>query len=440
MPRAVVEKFLAEALKPDHQRLVVACSGGLDSVCLLDIVAALRPIHGRPLHVIHVHHGISPFADEWAAFVQRRALACQADFSELRVQVQAGGSLEEAAREARYRAIGDSLVAGDVLLTAHHRNDQAETVLLRLLRGSGVTGLAAMHPQGRLPFQQTHVPLWRPLLTISRAELAAYARCRGLSWVEDDSNTDLRHSRNFLRNTVIPLLGQRWPRVAEVLSETAVRMRESEHLLNELASLDLQVVGREGNTLSIPDLMRFDDVRRMHVLRFWLRRLNLEVPDRAGLRILLREVCAARPDGAPRYVWRHTEVRRYRDRLYAMPLLEEMLYGPEVVWSDRLLPLPLRDGRILTPQAGEGQGASLAKWLGAASVIVGVRRGGERILLPGREGRKELKTLFQEAGIPPWQREHWPLIYVDGELAVVPGLWVSAALQARDDEASIRIT
>ncbi|HEX5276195.1 MAG TPA: tRNA lysidine(34) synthetase TilS [Fluviicoccus sp.] len=440
MPRSTVERFLAARRQADHRRLIVACSGGLDSVCLLDILVSLQAEHGLPLYVVHVHHGLNPRADDWAERVSRLADDYKLPHGTLRVSVPDSGSLEEGARKARYEAIGRILQPGDVLLTGHHRQDQAETLLLQLLRGSGAAGLAAMRPVAQVPFSRPDMPLWRPLLDIPRAILLAYAQSRGLTWVEDDSNTDVRHNRNFIRARVMPLLEQRWPDAARGLARTAERMRESDQLLTDLAELDWRSAGGMDDSLLISAILTLSPPRQANLLYFWIRRSGLPVPDRAGLQKLVEEVCLARPDGEPRFVWRQLEIRRYRDRLF-LQVTGEKDAGKclPISWLDRMSPLNLPDGRVLTPRFDSDTGVKRQVWAGVSHLQIRFRQGGEEIQLPGR-GRKTLKALFQEAGIPPWKREVWPLVYGDGQLLMVPGLWVDVLAAGKSGEDMVWIT
>lgn len=439
MPEQALAQFLDAHLHPGVQRLVVACSGGLDSMALLDVVAAKAHLNHYALHVVHVHHGLSRFADDWAEQVRQASANYQASFCKLSVRVADAGSLEGAAREARYRAIAGELKAGDVLLTAHHRNDQAETVLLRLLRGSGVRGLSGMHAVSDLPFAEGRFPLWRPLLTVDRSQLELYARNRGLVWVDDAANQDLRHDRNALRHGIIPELETRWPQAVPVLALTAQRMQEADSLLNDLALLDLQPLLRENFTLCISGLQTLSRTRQINLLRFWLLRQGLPAPDRPGLHRIMDEVCAARCDGTPEFNWRLAEVRRYRDRLYAMKPLPKADSKVRVVWQDRESPLVLPFGMTLSPVFGGWAGIRVSLWLEAGTVEVRFRQGGERMRVDGSGHHKTLKNLFQEAGIPPWQRQFWPLVYLDGVLAVVPDIDVSSDFAACG-QAALQIT
>jgi len=439
MPEQAVSQFLEAHLHPGVRRLVVACSGGLDSMALLDVVAARAHLNRYTLHVVHVHHGLSRFADDWAEQVRQVSAKYQTSFCKLSVRVADAGSLEGAAREARYRVIAGELKAGDVLLTAHHRNDQAETVLLRLLRGSGVRGLSGMHAVSDLPYSEGRFQLWRPLLTVDRLQLELYARSRGLVWVDDASNQDIRHDRNALRHGIIPELESRWPQAVPVLALTAQRMQEADSLLNDLAMLDLQPLLRENFTLCVSGLQTLSRTRQINLLRFWLLRQGLPAPDRPGLHRILDEVCAARCDGTPEFNWRLAEVRRYRDQLYAMKPLPKADSNVRVLWQDRESPLLLPSGMTLSPVSGGWAGIRLSLWRQAGAVEIRFRQGGERLRIDGSGHHKALKNLFQEAGIPPWQRQCWPLVYVDGVLALVPGIGLNADFAA-NGEPALQIT
>ncbi|HNC04145.1 MAG TPA: tRNA lysidine(34) synthetase TilS, partial [Agitococcus sp.] len=201
---STVTKFLTQHLNPNIQRLVIAYSGGVDSHVLLDMAVQVQQLHQRPIKIIHVHHGLSQYANDWANHVEQVAQAYNVDYVIKRVSVnQQQASLEDAARQARYQAINQELVIGDVLLLAHHQQDQAETFLLRLMRGSGAKGLAGMAVIASVPFNQLNIPAWRPLLTVNKSQILDYAQQRQLNWIEDDSNTDERLNRNYLRHQVI---------------------------------------------------------------------------------------------------------------------------------------------------------------------------------------------------------------------------------------------
>lgn len=400
--------------QPPARRYVVAYSGGLDSHVLLHALSHLD----LEVTAVHVHHGLSPNAELWADHCRtvctQLGILCQV----VRVQVaQDGRGREAAARDARYAALEQTLGAGEMLLTAHHQDDQAETLLLLLLRGAGVTGLAAMpsvRPCGR-------GTLARPLLEVPRAALRQYAAHHGLSWVDDESNFDTGFDRNFLRHEVLPLLCHRWPATQRALARSAAHLTEAGMLLAELAASDLATAhGRHSGTLSITAVHAFTPPRRRNLLRHWLRERGLPPPDTAHLLRIEREVLPARPDAAPLVAWPGAEVRRYRDDLHAMVPLAPV---PAVAlhWDlHQPLALPAGLGRLVAvPVTGEGLCREV-------QVTVRFRQGGEVCQLPGHAHRRSLKNLLQEAGVPPWERERMPLILVEDTLAVVADRWYCA--------------
>lgn len=411
LPEQVLNAFLQQRLAaaPEVRRLVVGFSGGLDSSVLLHALARLAM--DREVMAVHVHHGLSPHADAW---VEQAQAVCRALGVALRVQhvtVPAQASLEAAARAARRTAFAAVLRPGDALLLAQHRDDQAETVLLRLFRGAGVTGLGAMRAEADVPCAGGgRVPLWRPLLELSRVQLAAYARDHGVPWVEDESNADVRHARNFLRNEVLPVLHTRWPSLAETLAATARRMQEADALLEALAVADLAACVDAGQRLAIAGLQALPPPRQRLLLRCWLHRQGFAFPGEGTLARILDEVIPARPDAAPRLVWSEGEIRRYRGGLYALRPRPPVASDWQCRWQAEM-PLLLPDGRCLR-----------AVNAGADSIFnVRFRRGGEELRRGGH--RRELRILLQDAGIPPWERAHLPLLFDAGgtELLAVAG-------------------
>ncbi len=427
------ESLLADISRlPPARRYWVAYSGGLDSHVLLHALASVKnrlPVD--ELSAVHVDHGLSPAAADWSRHCAEVCSRLKIPLTLLRVDARPaqGESPEAAARSARYQAIAPLVGEGDGLLTAHHRDDQAETVLLQLLRGSGPRGLAAM-------------PLWtafgggwrgRPLLGFRREELRAYAEAEGLHWVEDESNFDTGLTRNFLRHEVIPLLQRRWPALATTLSRVASHAAEAAYLLEQLAEQDLLVA--EDGALDIIHLKRLEVARQRNVLRYWIQRSGLPLPDSVHLQRILDEVISAAKDAAPRVAWSGAELRRYRNRLYLFPPLPPHDPAQFFEWSMER-PLHLPDGKILraVPALGQGIRRSLCQ---AAKVTVRFRQGGERCRPAGDAYNRKLKKLLQDRGIPPWQRERLPLLYLDDKLAAVAGLFVCEPFQAREGETGL---
>ncbi|HHH36150.1 MAG TPA: tRNA lysidine(34) synthetase TilS [Gammaproteobacteria bacterium] len=414
----------------------VAYSGGLDSHVLLHALASLRERLPGRLAAVHVDHGLSPDAPRWAAHCRAVCAGLDVPLELLHADAAPGRgeSPEAAARAARYRALAGLMGEGDCLLTAHHQDDQAETLLLQLLRGAGPHGLAAM------PFRNgfaagSHV---RPLLDFGRTALAAYAREAKLSWVEDESNFDTGIRRNFLRHQVLPLLRERWPRAAITLARSASHCADAAILLDRMAAADLENLGdKEGRRLHVPALRRLEGPRRRNLLRYWCRHVGLPLPRAAHLRRIEVDLLQSPPDRMPLVRWPGAEVRRYRDWLHALPPRDAFDATVVLSWNlEGPLPLPGGNG-LLTARRIRGGGLRAPD--GGAGVEVRFRRGGERCRMA--DGRHHpLKKLLQEKGVPPWERDRLPLIYVEGELAAVADLWICRNHAAAADEPGWRIT
>ncbi len=421
------ERFTQEHLRTALSGLLetttfwVAYSGGLDSHVLLHAMAAIRrTLPPAQVRVVHVNHGLHHDAPRWAAHCERVCREMGLPLTKLEVDVKQGRgeSLEAAARRVRYHAFSSVTAAGDVLLTGHHLDDQAETVLLHLLRGAGLQGLSAMPPC------RPHGQGWlaRPLLEFSRLALRRYAESMALDWVEDPSNHQERFGRNFLRNEVMPLLRLRWPAVTTLLARAAAHQAEAARLVEFLADADLdQVRCRTSDGLRADLLRALSPERQRSVLRRWLQGLALPMPTVAHLNRVQMDVLGAAPDRVPLVRWEGAEVRRYRDRIFAMRPLPAVPSAMVLRWPAGVT-LSLPYGR-LTAKRRLGQGIREAA-LSAGEAEVRFRHGGERCRPAGRRHSHSLKKLLQEHGVPPWVRERLPLVYVGGELAAVADLWV----------------
>jgi tRNA(Ile)-lysidine synthase len=433
-PHTLLERIRVFRAFPQYW---VAYSGGLDSHVLLHALTRVRrELPGR-LGAVHVDHALHADSGRWVAHCREVCAALSVPFVALRVDARPrqGQSPEAVARDARYRAFARWLAVDACLLSAHHLDDQAETLLLQLLRGAGPHGLAAMPasmPLGR-------GTLLRPLLEAERSALRAYAESQGLAWIEDPSNLDTGLDRNFLRREVLPLLRSRWPSTARALSRSAAHCAEAATLLDAVAEQDLESVrARDGETLSVAWLRLFPPERQRNILRHWFRGRALPVPSRAVLRRIQAELIDARPDAGPLVCWDAVESRRYRDDLYVMWRLAAHDPRQRFTWRvPEPLPLPGAGG-TLHAQACVGEG--IRKSLITDGMLgVGFRQGGERCRPAGRRHHHRLKTLLQEGGVPPWERARLPLIYVRGELAAVAGLCVCEPFQARPGEAGVTI-
>jgi tRNA(Ile)-lysidine synthase len=407
-------------------RLGVALSGGVDSVLALHLLVALRERRGFELRAAHVDHGLQPQAGEWATFCRRlcAALDVRFDAFDVRVRRDHPDGLEAAAREARHAALATLPV--DWLVFGHHLDDQAETVLFRLLRGAGVRGAGAMAPvepgaPGRL----------RPLLEWRRARILAAARGMGLEWIEDPSNADLRHARNRLRHDVLPRLEAAAPGAVPMLARAALNFREADGLLDELAHQDALACG-DGDRFSLAALRALSEPRLRNLLRWRIRCSGADAPSRARLVEAVRQVRGA---VSPTLHLPLGQVACcvHRGRVWIEPLPASRRPQP-VAWRGES-ELPWGDGRVVF-ESRRGEGLRLAL-LDGADVVLGPRRAGVRMAdAPGRP-RHSFKNLCQEAGVPPWWREHLPVLYVAGEPVWIAGVGIAPDARCRAGEAGM---
>jgi tRNA(Ile)-lysidine synthase len=414
------------------RQLCVAYSGGLDSGALLSALAQLRTRERFGLRAVHVDHGIQPQSALWAraACARARALRVPCRVLELSIERSRGESLEALARDARYRALAAELAPDELLLTAHHQEDQLETVLLALLRGSGVRGLAAM--SAVTPW--AHTLLLRPLLPVTRAQLEHYVRARALDWSEDPSNADLRFDRNYLRGSVLPLIRQRWPAAAATVSRSAAHLAEARRLLEQLAMTALKDA-RDGAAVRVSVLRRLPLPQRRNAVQLWIAERGLPPPDHRRLHEICGPLLAARGDSLPKVSWRGAELRRHADRLFACSVTAQRTQPAVERWDWRAQPwLRLAGGGAL----GLVRDLHGDVYLPALPPLLSVhhRHGGERV--QGREGRVALKDLLQERGIAPWQRAIVPLVVHAGRIIAVADLWLDGSYGCRDAGAGER--
>ena len=411
-----LRQSLAELPGPP-QKFAVAFSGGLDSTVLLAALCRLTP--RSDVRALHVDHGLHPDSKAWERHCRAAAAALGVGYASLRHPVKPipGESLEAQARLVRYRALENLVAPGEILLTAHHADDQLETVMMRLLRGTGVRGLRGI---ARLqPFGSGF--LARPLLGVRRAEILAVARAWELEWLEDPSNRDSRFDRNYVRAELIPRITARWPAAARTVGRAASQMAEAQQILDEAAQAD--VTGDPGR-VDCSALRDLSPARRRNLLRHSMIRLGLPVPDTRQMDTLLEALEVRRRDARTRVQWPGGEARIYRNRLY---LLEPLPAGsPEGYTGAVSLARPWSgpEGKLrLVSSAGPGLPRNWAK----QGFAVRFREGGERIRPMGRRHSRPLKKWLQEAGVPPWLRARIPLLYREDDLVAVGDLWISAA-------------
>ena len=414
----------------------VAFSGGVDSTVLLD--AAVRVLGGRAserVAAVHVNHGLHRAAGAWEEHCRAAAVLRGIRLEVRRVSVPGGrGGLEAAARAARLSAFAEMVPAGEPVLLAHHRDDQAETVLLRILRGAGPAGMAAIRPEVKVG----GLRLVRPLLAVPRAEILAYARARGLSWIEDPANLAPEHDRNHVRHRVLPAVVERWPGANATLARLALRSQETASMLDALAAADLAAArGRAPDTLRAQAIAALSPPRAANALRAWLvSRHRVPPPPRSWLRLVVAEVAAARPDRRPEAARGGIWIRRYRGDLHTGRGRAAPRLPASTTWRLDAAPLDLPHGRLAAARAS-GDGLAVARL--PLPVEVRFRRGGERCRPHSRGVTKPLKDLFQELGVPPWERSGWPLLFAGARLAAAPGLFHCDPFAAREAEPSWRI-
>ena len=409
-------------------QLCVALSGGMDSTVLLHAMSALARDGGVALRALHVDHGLEPASAAWAEHCRRLCGAYHVplEMKALALTPPPGASLEATAREARYAVLAQNLAPEEWLLTAHHRDDQLETVLIQLLRGAGVAGLAAMPRRARLG-AGWHV---RPLLDVDRDCLARYAAAHALAWIEDPTNLAERFDRGWLRSRVLPAIRARWPAAAATVARSASHLAQASRVLSELAESDARDVLDSGR-LSISALARLSQDRQINLLRWWLRREGLRPPAAVRLSSALPSLFTPRQDAQPTLRWEGGELRRYRGRLYALAFLPAQPPAAEVDAGD-FLDLGPGLGRFGLLAGDEG---GLPP---AARAAIRFRGGGESLKPHPARPRKRLKDLCQEAGIVPWMRDCLPLVYVADRLAAVGDLWLDADLAVPPGQPSLK--
>jgi tRNA(Ile)-lysidine synthase len=425
-------------------RLVAGLSGGVDSVVLADLLRRLAAKTGFELAALHVNHQINPKAAAWARFCRAYCRQHGIALTVVKVNVPRGASLEAAARDARYAAF--AALPADFVALAHNLDDQAETVLLQLLRGAGVKGVSAMpvlRGEGRGErgeeknrFTAHRLPLTpsilRPLLDIPRSEIEAYAVRRKLKWIEDDSNADVGFDRNFLRHRLLPVIAERYPAYRKTLARASRNFAEAAELMDALAQTDAHFAA---GALKIAQLRGLVAPRAKNAIRFFLAARGVKMPNESRLTECVRQLRAPRAVNIAIDLGSH-ELRRYGDELRVVAKAP----APEAdfcrAWRGAQR-VPIRElGATLVMKKCRGCGISLAKLL-AAPVTVRLRQGGERLRPDARRPRRSLKNLLQEARLPPWLRGRLPLLYCGDALVYVPGIGIDLAFHAQPDEPAI---
>lgn len=407
--------------------ILVAYSGGIDSTVLLHALVKIKQRHcpDLKLQAMHIHHGISVHADEWANHCQQQCQQWSVPLTIQKVQLDlTNGNIEEQARRARYLALQQYMSKNPATLcTAQHLDDQSETFLLALKRGSGPTGLSAM-PMRTNNAGYLHI---RPLLSISRLQIEAYAALHHLTWVEDESNQDDHYDRNFLRLNIMPQLKQRWPHFDQMVARSAMLCQQQQALIDELLQPTLVQLVNDDGTLSLPPLLDVSEEKFNALMRMWLKMHNVLMPSLQQLQLIRQTVVLAREDSNPQFILHDKQIRRYQNRLYLLPQYLD-LQAQILSWNIQQ-PLILPDNlgclvanTCLDPTITTKQTCRLP----TASEIVTVRFHGQgRLQLVGREGSRSIKKLWQEYEIPSWMRTRIPLIYYNESLIAAAGVFVT---------------
>ncbi len=405
------------ATYPDLTKYYVAYSGGLDSTVLLHAMCEVA----LPIHAVHVNHHLQKKSDDWQQFCEQTCkewgVTCSVYHADIQKLPQK--SIEDIARDARYQFLESQLDNHSALVTAHHQNDLAETILLQLLRGAGPAGLAAM-PACKSLNKGIHL---RPLLAVSRTELLKYANEHQLEWIEDTSNLDNDFDRNYLRNEIMPKLLERWPASQQTLSRSAQLQAEALHCLQELAEIDLQAASTDrSQVLDVQNFQRLSGERLNNALRYWIQAHQIRVPSRKVLRHIVSDIVRKQDiETSPVQTWKEGEIRRYQNQLYLMRPLHP--HNPNQVFRWNIdQPLFIESlNRTLMPNELKDNHIELPK--GIKEITVRFREGGERLKPIGQKQHRSLKNLLNEAGVPPWERTRIPLLYHQDQLISVLGYW-----------------
>lgn len=413
-------KTCLQASPATSRRFVLALSGGMDSRVLLHLMGRyLQAFPSASCHAVHVHHGLSLHADSWAKRCVQWAKDAGIDCSVEHVNLTLGSrlSVEQQAREARYQVLAQHLQPADILLTAQHADDQFETLLLALKRGSGPAGLSAM-PQCAAFAVGLHM---RPLLDAPRADIEAYATAHQLEWVEDESNSDERYDRNFLRHQITPLMTERWPGIRKAVARSAALCAEQERLLQDLLADKLAAALQPDHSLRIDSLG--SERQGKALIRQWLSQQGALMPSQAQMAQIWQTVVLAKQDANPKLCWSRFELRRFQQRLYVIEpwsditntVLECQLGHPcllpQKLGSLSLLPAAKGCLRLPTPDE---------------PVTIRFEPAGLEVRPLGRAGKRKLKKLFQEYDVPSWNRRRTPLVFYGEHLAAVAGVFVVA--------------
>ncbi|WP_040977458.1 tRNA lysidine(34) synthetase TilS [Necropsobacter massiliensis] len=413
---------------PSQTEFLLGFSGGLDSSALLGLFAELRKKQPHfMLRAIHIHHGLSRNADQWAQHCQNLCQQLEIPLIIEKVRVDTRAGIEAGARDARYSAIKKHLHENEILVTAHHQQDQTETFFLALKRGSGLQGLSAMAVKSAV----NNLPIFRPLLPFSRAQLEDYVRALKLPWIEDESNADNHYERNFLRHQILPRLRRRWPHFDHAVQRSARHCFEQQQLIDELINRDFQqYYAKSDRTFDISGFAQFSVLRQKALLRRWLAALNLAMPSVVQLEQLITDVISARADRNPQFHWQNQVIRRYRNRLYLTENFADLSKIRLDIQPNQTIALPDNLGTLRLHETQEGL---LAQWqhyhqpLPTTDLPIQIRFAYSGAVRNKNGVNQDIKKLWQQAEVPVWQRRRIPLIFYGEQFKSAVGFFVDSA-------------
>lgn len=416
--QALIRQQLAQHL-PAQRDFLIGLSGGVDSVVLLHLLIQLPELN---LRAVHIHHGLSPNADHWLAFCQALCQNYKVPFVSQRVALQSTANVEANARTLRYQAISQIIRPTEVLITAHHLDDQVETFFLALKRGSGVKGLGAMQAVGKLQ----NFTLFRPLLGIEKADIIAYAEREQLNWIVDESNSDNRFERNFLRNRILPECRERWPQFSQMVARSAQHCADQQALIEELLSEELSRRLGAKQQLNISGFEAFSDLKQRQLIRLWLAHCGVPMPTSAQLQAVIAELIFAKADSTPEVVLGEKCVRRFRQTLFLL---------------EKSVPIPQPEKLHIPAELGKWQlSSTFSLERTAQGLICNIAEQIHRLCLPselcdqpltltfghqgkvqeyGKAHREEMKKIWQRLGVPTWERQTTPLLFWQEQLLAV---------------------
>jgi tRNA(Ile)-lysidine synthase len=411
---------LFQTLKP--RVLWVGFSGGLDSAVLLDSLLRFCP-SSVTIKALHVHHGLQASADEWVEHCRTFCLERDVELQVEKVRIEGRSNIEAQAREARYKVFGSYVAEGEYLCLAHHQRDQVETFFLNLMRGAGLSGLTGM-PQVR-PLN-THHQAWliRPFLSVAYQDLVEYAQSHGLTWVDDPSNDSIKIKRNFIRHKLLPLFESVWPLAVEKVAQSISHLQESKQLLQELAQQDLAETEHNAERINFVQLQKLSVIRQKNVLRYWGQKFHQVHFDRAALDWFFNECFTASEKASPSRKFVNFELKRYRNFVYYVSELKDFTFKG-----------------CTRPGDWKQYGIEASETIGEGLSVAYLDKKNMRVRSLTEQDsidRRSLKKWFQAQGVPPWKRANWPVIEINGELAVVVGYKVMEKYQAQAHEKALK--